>query len=66
MNIDTHSQTWRAVKLWAEQELLRQREDLESLTISTTRADQCRGAIEQLKKLIERPNVNKPTGFIQP
>jgi len=55
MNIDTTSATWRVIKAHVEKELQRQREDLEYVTISENRANQCRGAILQLKTLLNLP-----------
>ena len=51
--IDEHSPTWRAVKAWAEQRLAQHRSLLEAPVLQQTDSDLVRGAIRDLKLLLE-------------
>lgn len=59
--IDTNSATWAEVSAWAESELSRARELLESETTHPTDTPVLRARIKQMKKLLELPSQSAPT-----
>lgn len=58
--IDTNSATWAEVSAWAEKELQRSRELLESETTQPTDTPVLRARIKQMKKLLELPSQIAP------
>ena len=53
--MDISSDTWAAVKLWAEEELESSRTNLESLNVDNDLSMQLRGEISILKQLLNLP-----------
>ena len=51
--VDSHSATWRAVMLWADEVEERYTQELKGLKIEERRSDQHRGRLDLLKQLRE-------------
>lgn len=58
--INTNSATWAEISAWAQSELSRARELLESETTDADQSIALRARIKQMKKLLELPSKSAP------
>jgi hypothetical protein len=54
--IDIHSPTWRAVKAWADKRASTSRTQVETPNLSLPETECARGALRELRLLLELPN----------